>query len=739
MSTATKLSNEILRMLRERLTWIVIALSAIGAIWFSLNGTGRTASDGFIINAAKNSAFLGAFLFSLLSLAQMHRDYKNKTDVIVLTSTDAIYHQARRTLALIGVAIITVLLISLFALPFGLFKTGEYFQFATFIAAWFLIYLGALVFSVLLSSGLYMLTKRLEVALVLMVGLILLSNMLGAMSMLNPSYLLYWVQTTADSFSDLITNQLQIRMLFWNRLFCLLMSLAVWAFGLCSLRRFERGLLGSILSNFRRIWIPALLVAALSMSAASYAFEPLFDDSKPTDFSGMISSGTGISTYISDMPKAGNSRLTLTDKRFNLDVDVKRGSLSGVAKYKVENTTGSQQTLPVQINTGLSIDRVIINGTEGKALRGETGEGSTANWSIQLPSAGKYEIELAYSGCIRNDNTIIQKVTYGISDGYVSLPPLGVSPRLDINVAKDNVLSCTLVLEDNLEPILLNGKAKRGADKEGKTMWQYDGTMGTQGISFFAAEYQTKTFEAGGLNIDFKYFKKHEKSVTNMDAAGVIKAAIDYFTQAYGPLVYRENLTMLELPAYFSGGFASGNMSAMDETNFSAEGYLPVESLTPDTGGGIDVMIHEIAHQWWGLGTSPMLDDVSGWSSESLTCYSTYCFMRQYFGEDYANERFVKVWQRGWETYRDAFYIQHPEYLKRLSAGDASNVLGALENIKRYDVMSLKLLNGERALGGTEAYHKKLSELYMTHMLQQMTYQDFLSVTGLGEEAMNLE
>jgi hypothetical protein len=31
-----------------------------------------------------------------------------------------------------------------------------------------------------------------------------------------------------------------------------------------------------------------------------------------------------------------------------------------------------------------------------------------------------------------------------------------------------------------------------------------------------------------------------------------------------------------------SGGFAAGNMSAMDETNFNAEGYLPTESLSLD-------------------------------------------------------------------------------------------------------------------------------------------------------------
>lgn len=165
MNAAAKLSREVRRLLGERLTWLIMALTTAGAVWFSLNATGMTASDAFIVNAAQNSAFLGAFLFALLSLVQFHRDFKNNTDVIVLTSTDPIHHQIRRTLALLCVAIVTTLLISLFALPYGIVKTGDYFQMATFLTSWFLIFLGALVFAVLLSSGFYMLTRRVEAAL----------------------------------------------------------------------------------------------------------------------------------------------------------------------------------------------------------------------------------------------------------------------------------------------------------------------------------------------------------------------------------------------------------------------------------------------------------------------------------------------------------------------------------------------------------------------------------------------
>ncbi len=739
MNAVSKLSREVRRMMSERVTLLFIALAGSSAIWFSLNATGRTASDAYMVNAAQNSAFFSSLLFTLLSLIQFHRDYKNNSDAIVLTSTDVVHHQVRRTLALICVAMVTTLLISLFALPYAVSKTGDYFQIPTFITAWFLIFLNALIYTVLLSTGIYMLTKQVGVAFIIMMVLILLSKQFESMVILNPSYLFYWVQTTADNFSDLVTNWFQIDMLLWNRLFGLLVSLGVWALGLCTIRRYGRSLLGSILANCRRIGIPIFLIGTFLLSFICFKFEPLFDDSKPMDFSGAISTGTGITVQYSGTQEVGNPNLTLIEKTFALDVNAKSRSLSGVAKYKLKNATGEAQLLPVLVNTGLNLDSILINGQKGKAVRGKTGESSTVNWSIEMPPSAEYEIEIGYSGRILNDNTILQRAIYGISDGYVRLAVVGVSPSLDVNVSDDSAFSGTLMLDENLEPVFNRGKAIKSEAKGGKTQWLYTGDSGAQVTSLFAAEYMTRSFEAGELDIELKYFKKHDKSITDMDAVNVIKATIDYFTEVYGPLIYDKSLLMLELPAYVSGGFAGGNMSAMDETSFNAEGYFPSGSHLPDTNGGIDILVHEIAHQWWGLATMPTQDGVSSWSAEGITSYSTYSFLKHYLGDVYVQERFIDKWKQGWETYKNAFYIQHPEYLVKLSDTDASNIMGSFQQIRLYDVMPLILLKGEEALGGAELFQKKLSELYRTHLGQQVTYDDFLAVTGLSKEVIEHE
>ncbi|MNC52140.1 hypothetical protein D3C75_1014690 [compost metagenome] len=113
--------------------------------------------------------------------------------------------------------------------------------------------------------------------------------------------------------------------------------------------------------------------------------------------------------------------------------------------------------------------------------------------------------------------------------------------------------------------------------------------------------------------------------------------------------------------------------------------------------------------------------------------------MKQYFGEEYAQEHFVESWRQGWDTYKNAFYIQHPEYLSKLSETDAANIMGSFQSMRLYDIMPLMMLKGEETLGGAGAFQKKLSALYMAHLGQPVTYDDFLAASGLAKEAIELD
>nr|WP_319489258.1 hypothetical protein [uncultured Caproiciproducens sp.] len=737
MNAFVKLSREIGRMLRDRLTLLFIALTSAGGVWFCLNTSGRTASDAYILEPAKNSAILGALLFAALTLAQFHRDYKNHTDAIILTCADSIFYQLRRTLALICTAVITAFIVTLFAFPFAWIKTGAYFQMISFAVSWYLIFWGALLFSILLSSGFYMLFRRTEVAFIAMVCLIVLSKLLESQYTLNPSYLLFWVQTNADSFSDLVSNQFQIDLILWNRLFGLLVSLSIWFLGLWGSRRYGRGVFGSFISNARRSWMPVLLIAATVLSYGSYASEPYFDHSIPEDYSADYSSGTGI-VVSSGGDEVGNQTLLLTGKSVKAEIDTAGRCLSGEATYTLHNTSGKAQTLPVLLNSGYTISSIQVNGASAQTGRDSAEKEGNATWKINLPNASEYAVMIRYAGKVSNDGSLSQRPIFGICDEYIDLPTTGFSPKTDVSVADDCSFSGTLSLDERLEPVFTRANGVKGETVNGKTQWQFTADPGNDRTGLDAAAYDTTTFKAGGLNVKFKYFTKQKAAIANMDTITIMKAAIDYFTNAFGPLPYQDHLTVLELPAYFSGGGAFGNTSAMDETSFAVASYLPDGAGDPDSGGGIDVLVHELAHQWWGLATYPMTDDKSYWSAEGITCYSTYCFMKDYFGTDYADSHFTSEWQSNMKSYQNAFYIQNPTYLKKLSASDQSNVLSALNNIGLYDIMPLQLLKAEKALGGGGAFQKKLSELYLKHLGQPIPYDDFLAATGLTKEALDL-
>ena len=71
-----------------------------------------------------------------------------------------------------------------------------------------------------------------------------------------------------------------------------------------------------------------------------------------------------------------------------------------------------------------------------------------------------------------------------------------------------------------------------------------------------------------------------------------------------------------------------------------------------------EVMLHELAHQWWGLANMfDNSDETSSWSAEGLTVYTTYRIVKELYGEDYARENYVQKWQIEAEDYYLNFYV----------------------------------------------------------------------------------
>ena len=154
-------------------------------------------------------------------------------------------------------------------------------------------------------------------------------------------------------------------------------------------------------------------------------------------------------------------------------------------------------------------------------------------------------------------------------------------------------------------------------------------------------------------------------------------------------------------------------------------------------------MIHELVHQWWGLGS--MFDPADGdgpWSPEGLTCYTTYRIVKALYGEETAQREFVDRWRAEMDEYRKNFYVRHPEYLSAMPERYQTDLANSLRGVRQYSEMPLKILKAEELAGGEEAMDEILSGLFsreLDPMYPYLTYQDFLDACGLTEEALTLD
>ena len=155
-----------------------------------------------------------------------------------------------------------------------------------------------------------------------------------------------------------------------------------------------------------------------------------------------------------------------------------------------------------------------------------------------------------------------------------------------------------------------------------------------------------------------------------------------------------------------------------------------------------ETFIHELVHQWWGLGNMfDVADETSPWSSEGLTVYTTYRIVKELYGEDYAQKHYVDQWQQEVDDYFLNFYVRHPEYLEKLPEEERLNIAGSLSGVRHYSEMPLKILKAEQLVGGEEAMDQILHDLFnreIDYTYPYLTYQDFLDACGLTEEELDL-
>ena len=728
MKTIRLFSLELGRLLRSRLTWLVILLTAVspaaGLILYQ-PAYSDTMLSLYLANPALAGGVGGGILFALLTIFELDRTGRSRVDMLMDAAVSPHTMAWVRLLALLAGAVLATALTTAVWFPISLGLIGSVFTGTDYVLS-YLLFLGlALPLSILAAASAYQITRRADLSLVLFAAFAGLSLTVWA-----DQWQLCWLNPSVWAMSDDFTNFRLFRSVAYMRLTWLGILAGVWAVSYLCIRRYGKGLLGSLARGLRRLYRPAIALVLLACSGTAYAAQPFYDNSNP-DLNAM-------ELYNLDYAEG----VTFLDRTVQVFPDTQAGTVEGRAVYRFQNASGQGWTVYFGVDPGYDLTAA-VDGEAVPAVRTGYEESNMALWEISLPADEQVELALEYGGFPKDWN--LSSTSQGkpeISETYLCLENQRLFPYL-LNVMPGDegyptTVEITLPAAMTAIPFGTEDAAVVAENGDGTKTWSYESNH--LGGILYAGDYIREDIQAGGITVAFYYGRKHQAVMEAAGAADAVRAVISYCTQHYGfPSAFGATGTLKLIQSRVSGGgYATAGASLLDEADFTSANL-------GNTGKGAvpgEVFIHELVHQWWGLGNMfDVADETSPWSSEGLTVYTTYRIVKELYGEDYAQKHYVDQWQQEVDDYFLNFYVRRPEYLEKLPEAERLNIAGSLSGVRHYSEMPLKILKAEQLVGGEKAMDQILHDLFnreIDYTYPYLTYQDFLDACGLTEEELDL-
>ena len=727
MKTLKLFPLELGRLLQSRLTWLIVLLTvlspAAGLVLYR-PATATTMLSLYLANPAMAGGVMGGVLFGALTVYELDRVSRSRADVLMDAAVSPLTMALTRLLALLAAAVGTLALTMLAWLPVSAGLIGSVFSGVDYALAYGLLMGLALPLSILAAGAAYQFTRRADLSLVLFAAFAALSLTVWA-----DDWQLCWLNPCVWALSDDFSNFRVFRSVAWMRLTWLAALAGVWTVSYLCVRQYGKGLFGSLARGVRRAYRPAIALALLACSGTAYAAQPFIDHSNP-DL-------TVMSFY--EIPYAEG--VTFVSRSAQVFPDTAAGTVTGRASYRFENTSGQEQSLSFGVNPGYTISNVQVGGADVPFTVSDYQEYNEARLEVTIPAEEQVELTMEYSGFPQESLPTMQGGKE-LSDDYLCLENSALSPRVMNVLPGENgypaAIEITLPASMTAVPFGSSEAEVVSENDDGTRIWRYEDN-GAGGI-LYAGDYVREDIEAGGMTIQFYYGRKHQSVMEAAGAVDAVKAVVDYCTEHYGKLSFGSGETLKLIQSRVAGGgYATDGASLLDEADFTANNLGDAAK----GGGAGEVMIHELVHQWWGLGNMfDTSDSTSPWSAEGLTVYTTYRIVKELYGEAYAQEHYVDPWQQAVYDYYLDFYVRCPEYLERLPEGVRLNISNSLSGMRQYCEMPLKILKAEQLVGGEEAMDQILNSLFnreLDPMYPYLTYQEFLDACGLTEEDLSLD
>ena len=727
MKTLRLFPLELGRLLRSRLTWLVMLLTVLGPVvgLYLYQPAVSTMNSLYLANPAIAGGIAGGILFGLLAILELDRACRSRVDVLVDAVVSPLTAALTRLSALLTTAVLTTTLTMLVWLPISAGLIGAVFDMVDYVLA-YLLFMGlALPLGVLAAASAYQFTRRADLSLVVFAAFCGLSLTVWA-----ENWQLCWLNPCVWALSDDFSNFRIYRSVAYMRLTWLAGLAGVWTLSYLCIRQYGKGALGSLARSIRRAYRPVIAVTLLACSGTAYAAQPMVDNSNPDQ--------TAMTFF--EIPYLDG--VICTGRSAQVFPDVSAGTVRGKASYSFENSSGQEQKVALGVTPGYTISNVRANGETVPFSVGDYQEFNEVLLEVTLPAEAQIELTMEYGGFPREDQNLSDSQgSTEISGTYLQLENAALSPRL-LNVLPDENYYPTemdITLPNAMTAIPF-GSSRAGVvaeHEDGTKTWRWE-DIGTGGI-LYAGDYVREDIQAGGMTIELYYGRKHQDIMTQANAADAVRAVVEYCAAHYGTLYFGSGETLKLIQSRIAGGgYAAGGASLLDESDFTAANLNRAEKGSGDS----EVMIHELVHQWWGLGNMfDIPEPDSPWSAEGLTVYTTYRIVKELYGEEYARTHYIDQWQQEVDDYYLNFYVRHPEYLEMLPEAERLRISNSLSGMRQYSEMPLKLLKAEQLVGGEDAMDQVLYDLFnreIDPMYPYLTYDEFLSACGLTEEDLNL-
>ena len=719
---------ELGRLFQSRLTWLVILLTVLSPL-AGLVLYKPTAADTmlsmYLADPALAGGVVGGILFGLLTVYELDRTERSRVGMLMDAAVSPLTMALVRLPALAAAAVLGLGLTMLVWLPISRELIGSVFGGTDYLLS-YLLFMGlALWLAILAAAAAYQFTRRSDLSLVLFAAFAALSLTVWA-----GKWQLCWLNPCVWALSDDFSNFRLYRSVAYMRLTWLAALAGVWTLSWLCIRQYGKGLLGSLARSARRVCRPLIALLLLACSGAAYAAQPFFDNSNP-DLT---------ASRLFELEYAEG--VTCSRRTAQVFPDTAAGTVEGRAAYQFQNTSGQGWTVCFGVDPGYDITSARANGAEISPVRTGYEESNMALWEIALPADSAVELVLEYGGFPRDWN--ITETTQGspeISGAYLCLENQNLMPYL-LNVLPEGQgypTTVELTVPGSMTVIPFGTSEAEVVETHGNgtATWRYEDD--SAGGIVYAGDYIRQDIQAGGATIQLYYGRKHQAVMEQAGAADAVRSVVDYCTERYGPLSFSAGGSLKLIQSRVAGGgYAAGGASLLDEMDFTAANLR-------DGGKGAvpgEVMIHELVHQWWGLGNMfDSEDPADPWSAEGLTVYTTYRIVKELYGADHAQEYYVDQWKREVEDYYLDFYVRNPEYLAMLPEEEQLAITNSLTGMRQYCEMPLKILRAEKLVGGEAAMDEILRGLFNRELdwsYPYLTYQEFLDACGLTEEELDL-